>query len=106
MTNALRLLGGAQRSAQVRQPAGRAQHSAAYTAYMQSAAWQRRRLRAMERAGWHCALCGATSLLHVHHRTYDRLGRELDGDLEVLCERCHDRADTVRRRASRTGLHT
>jgi len=28
---------------------------------------------------------------HVHHRTYERLGRELPKDLEVLCLRCHER---------------
>jgi len=27
--------------------------------------------------------------LHVHHLTYDNLGRELDDDLIVLCNDCH-----------------
>lgn len=28
--------------------------------------------------------------MHVHHRTYARLGAELDDDLEALCPRCHE----------------
>ena len=28
--------------------------------------------------------------LEVHHRTYQRLGRELDSDLVALCWSCHD----------------
>lgn len=31
-----------------------------------------------------------TSRLHVHHRTYERLGEELPEDLVVLCEVCHE----------------
>lgn len=27
---------------------------------------------------------------HLHHRTYDRLGHELHGDLLNLCDTCHD----------------
>jgi len=38
----------------------------------------------------------------VHHRTYERLGRELAGDLVVLCSACHRRhhRDTGRPRRS------
>jgi len=28
--------------------------------------------------------------LHVHHRNYQRVGCELDSDLEALCRRCHE----------------
>jgi hypothetical protein len=35
--------------------------------------------------------------LHMHHRTYERLGAELPSDLQVLCRPCHERADERRR---------
>src|SRR4051812_24840716 len=36
-----------------------------------------------------CARCPQTNSLQLHHKTYERLGRELDADLELLCKRCH-----------------
>jgi hypothetical protein len=35
-----------------------------------------------------CQKCGATSGLHVHHKRY-RFFRERNGDLLVVCEKCH-----------------
>lgn len=32
-----------------------------------------------------------TDELHVHHRTYERLGEERLDDVEILCEACHDK---------------
>jgi 5-methylcytosine-specific restriction endonuclease McrA len=29
--------------------------------------------------------------LHVHHLTYERLGRELIEDVQIICRECHDR---------------
>lgn len=34
--------------------------------------------------------------LEVHHLNYDRIGSELDIDLEVLCRECHVDADKER----------
>jgi hypothetical protein len=28
--------------------------------------------------------------LHVHHLTYERLGRELIEDVQIICRECHD----------------
>jgi hypothetical protein len=41
-------------------------------------------------AHYRCERCGAKRTLEVHHRTYERLGRERDADLEVLCGDCHE----------------
>ena len=60
-----------------------------YDLYLQSPHWQRIRLVALERADWRCQACNTPHRLHVHHRTYERLGREAVGDLTVLCEDCH-----------------
>lgn len=53
----------------------------------------------LDAAGWQCEVCGADARtahwqakggsLQVHHRTYERLGAELPGDLQVLCPECH-----------------
>lgn len=63
-----------------------------YQEYLQSEHWQTVRRSALEAAGWQCELCGADYIdcsLEVHHKTYERRGRELPGDLQVLCADCH-----------------
>jgi len=60
-----------------------------YQEYLQSPHWQETRKRALERAGNHCSVCRNTQNLNVHHNNYDRIGKELDTDLIVLCEKCH-----------------
>jgi hypothetical protein len=37
-----------------------------------------------------CRVCSDTEGLEVHHRTYERFGREALADLTVLCHDCHD----------------
>jgi 5-methylcytosine-specific restriction endonuclease McrA len=46
------------------------------------------RRQVLGRRRW-CERCGGQDALQVHHRTYERLGAELDEDFEVLCRRCH-----------------
>lgn len=60
-----------------------------YEAYLQTAHWRVRRNQKLKQAGYHCAYCQVTRDLQVHHTSYDRLGAELDTDLEVLCRGCH-----------------
>ncbi|MDI4237769.1 hypothetical protein OZ411_33695 [Bradyrhizobium sp. Arg237L] len=66
-----------------------------YREYLSSPAWRfnAARLRELEAAGFQCRLCpNSTATGHViecHHRTYARLGREIDGDLTALCRECH-----------------
>jgi len=60
-------------------------------AYMASGDWDHRRRDALRRAGYRCQLCNADKPLDVHHRTYERFGNELPGDLIALCRECHDR---------------
>lgn len=71
---------------------------AEYEKYLRSEHWQSRRYDALLRAQFQCEGCGMPDYLakaayfqdlNVHHRTYSRLGKELDGDLSVLCKRCH-----------------
>lgn len=61
-----------------------------YRQYLLSEHWAETRLSAV---GYRCGRCGATKgprvVLDVHHRTYERIGREWPGDLEVICRTCH-----------------
>jgi hypothetical protein len=60
-----------------------------YEQYLQTPQWRARRNRALSQARHRCHRCGANRRLQVHHLTYERLGAELDSDLEVLCRGCH-----------------
>lgn len=68
-----------------------------YLLYISSEAWLQRR-GIFLRAHPTCNRCEITDdqavesydqRLHVHHRNYQRVGCELDSDLESLCRRCH-----------------
>lgn len=60
-----------------------------YREYIQSPEWHERAEAAKERAGHRCRLCNIKGSLHAHHRTYERLGKELPEDITVLCDDCH-----------------
>ena len=61
-----------------------------YAEYLQSARWHRVSEAAKKRAGYRCQVCNSDERLETHHRSYERLGHELDSDLTVLCHACHD----------------
>lgn len=66
-----------------------------YERYLASDQWAERRAYFIARAMNRCQLCNAPGgpgggSLHLHHRTYARLGAELDVDVIVLCQRCHN----------------
>ena len=67
-----------------------------YLAYLNSPSWRITRNHALRRAQYRCERCGASRNLQVHHKSYERLGREWDQDLEVLCEGCHDQHHAVK----------
>lgn len=51
--------------------------------------WRKIRVEAIARANHRCQLCNKDNILHVHHRTYERLRKELPEDLIVLCQSCY-----------------
>lgn len=64
---------------------------ARYKLYLHSAQWYGIRAQALQAAQWHCQACGQPNpRLEVHHRTYQRVGREDLGDLRALCKACHE----------------
>ena len=63
-----------------------------YATYLESDLWARTRDLALEYYGPSCCLCNKeTTRINVHHRTYERIGRERLSDLIVLCRDCHAR---------------
>jgi len=63
--------------------------SMSYAEYLQSSEWASKRAKALRFAQFRCQLCNSNEALNVHHRTYERRGHELLGDLTVLCQDCH-----------------
>jgi hypothetical protein len=60
-----------------------------YADYLKTSHWWWARTVALRSAGYRCQLCNSDESLNVHHRTYERRGEELPGDLTVLCRECH-----------------
>jgi hypothetical protein len=84
-----------------------------YQNYIASHRWRNNpaRLREFEVAAGKCRLCalvGSASIpLEAHHRSYENLGCERDGDLVALCGECHREVTSFLRRRkhrSRTPL--
>jgi 5-methylcytosine-specific restriction endonuclease McrA len=63
-----------------------------YRLYLRTPEWRRTRSAALVRAGSRCSLDAKhVKGLEVHHSSYERLGKELESDLTVLCRSCHER---------------
>jgi 5-methylcytosine-specific restriction endonuclease McrA len=60
-----------------------------YLRCMASPQWEARRSAYFAKHRKRCAACGSKDDVQLHHRTYERMGRELDADLCPLCQRCH-----------------
>ena len=60
-----------------------------YAEYIVSGLWAERRAARLEKDGGRCQGCGSSENLHVHHKTYERLGSELPDDIVTVCEVCH-----------------
>ncbi len=74
-----------------------------YKEYLRTSHWKRRRAAKLRAADHRCQLCNnGSGILDVHHRTYERLGEELDEDLTVLCRDCHSTFHKHRRLERRT----
>jgi hypothetical protein len=63
-----------------------------YRRYMQSKAWRVKKAKYWKSKYPKCCyVCGAARhpRMHLHHRTYVRLGKERLSDLVPVCESCH-----------------
>jgi hypothetical protein len=61
-----------------------------YLDYINSASWESRRRSYFSTHERRCQACGTEErIIHLHHKTYDRLTKEIDSDLMPLCHVCH-----------------
>lgn len=68
-----------------------------YEQRINSPEWKTLKFKLMQYRGSRCEKCEInTTFLELHHLTYDRLGRELPSDLQLLCHHCHVIADKQR----------
>ena len=66
-------------------------HKIDYKAYINSEAWKEKRKQVLIRSNG-CYVCETKNkIIHVHHKTYKRLGSENLEDLVALCEDCHNK---------------
>ncbi len=65
-----------------------------YSEKLRDPRWQKKRLEALDAAGWACEMCAdSTSTLHVHHKQYFKGREPWDYDaaqLTTLCDTCHE----------------
>lgn len=62
-----------------------------YTEYITSFEWREKREETFKLKGRKCQRCPNNIHLHVHHATYARFKKEnIETDLFVLCNSCHD----------------
>ena len=102
------------RRGSVQRTGGMSERKKAYLAFIKSPAW-----RAYRAAWWAeydrrnpvrvCYCCGVAQTelkrsLELHHRTYERLGREEWDDLCPVCQKCHQVITRMWRNRSRTGM--
>ena len=59
---------------------------ASYDTYLRSRHWTTMKQKYRKSA---CYCCQSHHQLHLHHTTYERMGRELPHDLVTVCEPCH-----------------
>ncbi len=69
---------------------------ARYNKRIGSQQWRNMKQAIAKMRGNKCERCPSQFKLSLHHKTYERLGKELFSDLELLCERCHQKADEAR----------
>lgn len=78
----------------------------AYSKALRDPRWQKRRLEAMEAAGWMCRQCGTdTQEMHVHHMLYIKGRKPWEYEnrhLLALCADCHKDTESAKRRFEET----
>lgn len=67
----------------------------AYGEFLRSEFWREQRWKCFERDGFRCVGCGARGGLQAHHWRYRGSWWDTEvGDLETLCDGCHENRHT------------
>lgn len=61
-----------------------------YKQYLNTHHWRTVRKKCIDRALGKCQICNSPKELECHHRSYENIGNELDGDTVCLCRECHN----------------
>jgi len=76
-----------------------------YYTYIESPQWRNRRVDYFKNYRRRCVGCFTRQgAMQLHHRTYERLGAELDADLVCLCDTCHERVHHKARAQAELGV--
>jgi phage terminase large subunit GpA-like protein len=70
-----------------------------YRDYITSDLWRIRKRRYFETHERKCRACSSRKRIHLHHKTYKRLGEERDADLVPLCHSCHTSLHTRQKKS-------
>ena len=62
-----------------------------YQIYLTTKEWKKKSDDCKKLADYKCVKCSSVKNLHAHHLTYDRIGEELQSDLQCLCLTCHEK---------------
>lgn len=68
-----------------------------YIKFMASDKWATRKRVYYSGHEKKCKACGSDENIHLHHKTYERMGSELDEDLVPLCQTCHTKVHDLHR---------
>lgn len=60
-----------------------------YAKYLRSEDWKSRKEYLSQQWNNECACCKKNKNLHLHHLSYDNLGKETIRDVILLCKGCH-----------------
>ena len=68
-----------------------------YDDYLYTKHWLQLRERIFALRKQTCERCHRKiAVYQVHHKTYERIGHEHDGDLQLLCVKCHERVHILK----------
>lgn len=70
-----------------------------YDEYINSPGWKEKSRLAKQAVGNRCQVCNSTKSLEAHHRTYENVCEEKEGDITVLCRSCHSNYEKIKKGA-------
>lgn len=65
-----------------------------YQEYLKTDYWRRLKDKMRKLTHGRCEDCGeheSITALELHHQCYDRIGKEEESDLRLICDECHGR---------------